>query len=228
MQEINYRMMQSPKPDYEPYVRPEGAYLVGESPLPVELVSFEAKARDNRILLEWQTASELNNLGFEIQKSKDGITWDILGFVEGKGTVSVLNTYASIDRFPNKGSNYYRLKQLDFDGKFEYSEIVVIDINGLNEGVVVFPNPAKNQLTIIKGEGEATIYNVLGQAVKRLTIDAHQATIQLTDLIDGQYYIQVLQKDGTNITKQFVHFLKKGPLMDEFHWQHLHKGYLLR
>jgi hypothetical protein len=174
------------------------------APLPVELVSFKANAKDNRIILEWQTASEENNEGFEIQKSKDGIAWDILDFVEGKGTVSVLNTYTSTDRLPTQGSNYYRLKQFDFDGKFEYSKTVFVDFNRLNEVVVVFPNPAKNQLTIIKGEGEATIYNVFGQALKQLTISDDQATIQLTDLLNGQYYLQVLQENGTIVTKQFV------------------------
>ena len=81
--------------------------IVAVEPLPVELVNFKANARDNRIVLEWETASEENNKGFEIQKSKDGVTWDMIEFVEGKGTTSVLNTYTSIDRFPTQGSNYY-------------------------------------------------------------------------------------------------------------------------
>ncbi len=171
--------------------------------LPVDLVSFNANAKDDRILLEWQTASEENNRGFEIQKSKDGIAWDMLEFVEGKGTASVLNTYASIDKSPTQGPNYYRLKQLDFDGKFEYSKTVSVDFNRLNE-LEIFPNPAKNQLTLINGKGKATIYNALGQAVKHLTIDVNQVSIQLADLLNGQYYLQVLQADGTIITKQFA------------------------
>jgi len=171
--------------------------------LPVELISFNANARDNQTLLEWQTASEENNRGFEIQKSKDGIAWDILEFVEGKGITSVLNTYTATDKSPSQGSNYYRLKQLDFDGKFEYSKTVIADFNRLDE-VAIFPNPTKNQLTLINGAGEAIIYNALGQAVKHLTIDANQATIQLADLLNGQYYLQMLKEDGTIVTKQFA------------------------
>jgi len=170
--------------------------------LPVELVRFNANAKNNRVSLEWQTASEINNEGFEIQKSKDGITWDILDFVEGRGTSEVLNTYESIDKLPNPGANYYRLKQLDFDGEFAYSKIVSVDFNQLNE-VGIFPNPVKSQLTLTNGAGQATIYNALGQTVKQLTINANQATIQLADLLNGQYYLQVLQADGTVVTKQF-------------------------
>ena len=171
--------------------------------LPVELVRFNANAKDDCILLEWQTASELNNKGFEIQKSKDGIDWDMIEFVEGRGTVSGLNTYASTDKIPTLGANYYRLKQLDFDGKFDFSNIVIVDFNNRLNEVTLFPNPAKSQLTLINGEGQATIYNVLGQPVKQLTIDANQSTIQLADLLNGQYYIQVLQENGTIVTKQF-------------------------
>jgi len=173
-----------------------------EAVLPVEFVSFNAKIRNNETLLEWQTASEVNNEGFEIQRSKDGVSWEKLEFVEGKGTSSNSNTYASIDRFPTQGSNYYRLKQMDLDGKFEYSKTEVVDFNRQKE-VEIFPNPAKDQLTLINGEGKATIYNSVGQAVKQFAIDGNKATIQLSELEDGQYYLRVHQEDGTIVTKQF-------------------------
>jgi len=171
--------------------------------LPVELVSFNANVRDNQTLLEWQTASEVDNEGFEIQKSKDGFFWDILDFVEGNGTSFDSNTYTSIDRSPTQGVNYYRLKQIDFDGIFEYSKVVSVNFkNRLNE-VGIFPNPAKEQLTLINGEGKAIIYNTLGKAVKHLIIDTDKATIQLSDLLNGQYYLEVHQGDRKIVTKQF-------------------------
>ena len=68
----------------------------------------------------------------------------------------------------------------------------------------MFPNPTKDQLTLINGKGKATIYNVLGQPVKHLIIDANQATIQLSDLLNGQYYLQVLKEDRTIVRKQFA------------------------
>lgn len=171
--------------------------------LPVELVQFNASAKDDRVLLEWQTANEINNEGFEIQKSKDGISWDMIEFVKGNGNSSVLNTYTSLDRTPNQGSNYYRLKQMDIDGRFEYSNIAVVDFNNRLSNVELFPNPAKNLLTLVNGVGEVVIYNALGQAVKQLTIEDTQATVQLSELSNGQYYLQVLQKDGSMVTKQF-------------------------
>ena len=171
--------------------------------LPVDLVSFNAKAKDDRILLEWQTKSELNNRGFEIQKSKDGRAWDILEFVEGKGTIYALNTYYSQDRSPIQGSNYYRLKQLDFDGNFEYSNIVFVNFNHQINKVGIFPNPVKDQLTLVNAEGKATLYNVLGQPVKSMVIVDSESIIELAGLLNGQYFLQVLQEDGTIVTKQF-------------------------
>ena len=160
--------------------------------LPVELVSFNAIAKDNHILLEWQTVSETNNKGFEVQKSSDGTRWNMIEFISGNGTSNDLNTYTFIDKLPNQGVNYYRFKQLDFDGKFEYSKTISFDFNRQNE-IGIFPNPVKDQLTLINGVGKATIYNVLGEKVKHLTIDANQTTIPI-ELLNGQYYLQVLQE----------------------------------
>ena len=171
--------------------------------LPVELVSFNANAMKDRVLLEWQTASEVNNDGFEIQKSKDGVVWNILDFVEGQGTVSGLSIYESVDKSPTQGANYYRLKQIDFNGKFEYSKIVSVEFyNRLNE-LKISPNPVKDQLILKNGEGKAIIYNVLGQPVKDLTIDRNQSTIQLAGLLNGQYYLQIVKEDRTIVIKQF-------------------------
>ena len=92
----------------------------------------------------------------------------------------------------------------DFDGNFEFSETVAIDFNTRRNAVEMFPNPAKNQMTLINGVGEVTVYNALGQAVKQLKINADEATIQLSELLNGQYSLQVLQEDGTIVTKQFT------------------------
>ena len=80
-----------------------------------------------------------------------------------------------------------------------------VEYSRKDEGTTVgmFPNPVKTELTLTNGQGQATIYNALGQAVKQLTINANQTTIQLADLLNGQYYLQVLQADGTVVTKQF-------------------------
>lgn len=83
-----------------------------------------------------------------------------------------------------------------------YGATAVNDDN-FSEPIRLFPNPVKDQLTLINAKGKATIYNVLGQLVKQFTINSDQETIQLADLLNGQYYLQLLQKDGTMVTKQF-------------------------
>lgn len=77
-----------------------------------------------------------------------------------------------------------------------------VNVNGITP-ITIFPNPVQDQLTLIDGKGEVTIYNVLGQPVKNLIVDTNRATIQLDGILNGQYYLHVLQKDGTIVIKQF-------------------------
>ncbi len=119
----------------------------GSNPLPVELVSFTAEENNGRVSLDWQTASELNNDFFEIQRSEDGDNWDVIGLVEGNGTINELVNYAFTDEKPLFGTSYYRLKQVDFDGQFEYSPIesvnIILDSEQIQ--VSVFPNPTNDE-----------------------------------------------------------------------------------
>jgi len=102
------------------------------APLPVELISFRGKSTLEGTLLTWQTATEKNNEGFEIEHSIDGRTWDNIGFTYGNGTSNELNSYEFIHELPVSGINYYRLKQIDFDGQFEYSHIVNVELGITN------------------------------------------------------------------------------------------------
>jgi hypothetical protein len=177
------------------------------NPLPVELMAFTAKVQDNQTnLLEWQTASEENNDGFEIQKSIDGKSWKNIGTVEGNGTTVEISNYNFIDESPFDGMNYYRLKQLDFDGQFEYSNIVNIQTveQSNNQTLKVYPNPVQDNLTIEEGRGIVTIYNMLGQPVLEITNSESQTTINVSDLPKGQYLLRILKTDGTIVTQQFM------------------------
>jgi hypothetical protein len=98
-------------------------------PVPVELIDFSAKQSDESITLDWRTASEENNAGFEIQRKTEASDWISIGYVDGKGTTSQVQSYQYIDRKPIPGQNYYRLKQMDFDGQFEFSPIRTVLIN---------------------------------------------------------------------------------------------------
>ena len=93
--------------------------------LPVELVEFKALIRNDGVSLMWKTASESNNMGFEIQRANfNEINWETIGFKEGRGDSYELASYFFVDENPLYGMNYYRLRQLDYDGNFEYSAVL--------------------------------------------------------------------------------------------------------
>jgi hypothetical protein len=117
------------------------------TPLPVELVAFEGAATESSIALEWRTASEQDNKQFEVEHSADGQAFSQIGIVEGHGNSSAPISYKYIHQSPASGTNYYRLKQVDFSGAFEYSKVIAVTYAGsasLNMQIVVFPNPCQN------------------------------------------------------------------------------------
>ena len=115
----------------------------GGNPLPVDLISFNAREENGKVLLDWQTASELNNDFFEVQRSEDGENWMVIGEVEGNGTINEVIEYDYTDTRPLFGSSYYRLRQVDFDGQFEYSPVQGVNIqhSGRSLEVTLYPNP---------------------------------------------------------------------------------------
>lgn len=129
-----------------------GAYQ-SAAVLPIELMDFYAFKKNEQVELEWQTAWEQNNLGFEVQHSKDGKSWDVISFEEGKGNSDQLNHYQYTHRSPNVGDNYYRLKQIDFDdhgtddGNYSSMEYVYFEDES-SLGIDVFPNPSSGFIHI--------------------------------------------------------------------------------
>ena len=179
--------------------------VYGGSPLPVALVYFRSRMMINGVDLIWQTASEENNSGFDIQHSIDGKNWEILDFVQGKGTTLETQNYTYTDEAPLQGINYYRLKQIGYDGAFEYSNIIMVIFgNGEPKKLNVFPNPVQNQMIIINGQGLATIYNLLGQPVKELIIKNEELRIDVSDLAKGQYILSIQRETGEIITKKLI------------------------
>ncbi len=143
--------------------------------IPVELVSFSSSVINNTVGLNWITATELNNSGFEIQKSSDNSNWNKVGFVTGHGTTSEVHNYSFIDANPLTGISYYRLKQIDFDGTSEYSNIIEIIYGTVADYSLEqnYPNPFNPTTKInysIKEEGnvELRIFDLLGSEIATL------------------------------------------------------------
>jgi len=178
------------------------------SALPIELLNFNASPINNEIVqLKWQTASENNNDYFTIERSENGTTWEEAALVDGAGNSSSILSYSASDSHPYIGISYYRLKQTDFDGQFEYSEIRSVNIERLeNSQIEMYPNPIKNQITIHANStelAEITIYNALGQDITLLALKIENGSSKLvldvSSLSSGIYYI----KTKTTTTKVY-------------------------
>lgn len=173
--------------------------LTTNSPLPVELINFTATlSKNNDVKLNWQTASEINNDFFSIERSNNGIDWEERTRIIGAGNSSTLLNYSASDINPYSNVSYYRLKQTDFDGQFKYSEIISVNINtDTGTQVMVYPNPTENQITLVGSLSEleqVKIYNALGQDVteftKQIASDKSKLMIDLSSLNEGLYYIK--------------------------------------
>ncbi|MCP3932225.1 MAG: T9SS type A sorting domain-containing protein [Bacteroidetes bacterium] len=174
--------------------------LLEDFVLPVELIDFKAVRRDNTIVLDWQTASELNNEGFELQKSIDARNWETLNFIPGNGTTFEPHKYEYMDSRPYNGINYYRLRQIDFDGHYEYSKIVSAVFRGDNDpsdGIKVFPNPVKHGSLAVylpsrQTEGATLrLFDVSGKLLKQKNADGNSAKLDVQDVPAGMYWLEV-------------------------------------
>jgi hypothetical protein len=183
--------------------------IIVTTPLPVSLTSFTAVKKGSTSLLNWNTASEVNNAGFDIERSSDGRAFSKIGMVYSKainGNSHESLDYSYIDAAPLPGTNYYRLRQVDRDGKSAYSKIELV-IFGSAPGVRVYPNPAANTVNVEASEGsEISVYNIIGQ---RITVPAtgrgRLTTLDVSALSAGNYTIQVLDAaSGTSSHKLSV------------------------
>jgi hypothetical protein len=172
--------------------------------LPVELIDFRAKKTNDATLLTWQTATEINNSHFEIEWSNDGRTFEKIGEIAGVGDSDEVQFYEFLHSNPSDGINYYRLRQIDFDGEFDYSGIVSIEFENENIQFKIYPNPATDFI-IIKDleEGEAVqIFDVVGKEVKAFQIQSSLHELPISDLPSGTYFIKTGRAFGKFIIRE--------------------------
>jgi hypothetical protein len=160
--------------------------------LPIKLLGFKAKnENDARVLLDWTTENETGFKGFEIERSADGADWSKLAFVPGNGGSSV-NEYSYYDNNPVQGTNYYRLKMVDFDGNEKYSAVQTVEINQIITGLRVLPNPirtqAKIQFNAIGNEkAEIRLLNAEGRLMQSQAVICNAGLNQAILTIPGNY-----------------------------------------
>ncbi|MBE0539427.1 MAG: right-handed parallel beta-helix repeat-containing protein [Ignavibacterium sp.] len=204
-------------------------FMPFSGPIPVELTSFAANVINRKVMLNWITATELNNSGFEIQKgshtsiSLSVIDWKSIGFINGNGTTTEKSYYFFEDNNPGNGKSYYRLKQIDYDGSFEYSNIVEVDLNiptqfSLEQN---YPNPF-NPSTKIKysipsvtlGEVEGSrvilkVFGILGNEVATLVDEEkpagnYEVNFDASKFSSGVYFYELQAGDFVDMKKMIL------------------------
>ena len=175
----------------------------GGNPVPVELSSFTATANGKEVILNWSTATELNNQGFEVQRKFRSNDFATVGSVRGNGTTTSPNNYTFIDKLIDAGKYFYRLKQIDFGGKYEYSQVVEVNWSPFTTYKLEqnYPNPF-NPITTIgfgipdKGNVRLSVLNILGEEIKVLLNEEkeagyHSIDFSASDLPSSVYFYRI-------------------------------------
>jgi uncharacterized membrane protein len=197
---------------YSPLGEPKALLLKINDPVPVELTSFRASANNNVVNLSWNTATELNNSGFEVQRKIENSDWNPIGFIKGNGTTTSNNSYSFTDQNPLVGSNVYRLKQVDFNGTFEYSNEIEVEIVPAEYVLQQnYPNPFNPTTTInfnIPQEDfvNITVFNSLGEKVATLldgvmNAGSHSLKFDANGFASGLYILKMTSGSFSNTIK---------------------------
>jgi glucuronoarabinoxylan endo-1,4-beta-xylanase len=177
--------------------------VILDAVLPVTVSIFTAKANGKNVLLDWETRTEINNSGFAVERSADGSNFGQIGFVKANGNSNAHILYHFTDQSPMKGHNFYRLKQIDINGKFSYSNVKLVKF-GADPIVTLYPNPVKNELRI-DGNGEKlngtmVVLDAVGRVVLQSNINAAEMQrIDVSSLAKGIYFYRFNQVNGSFI-----------------------------
>jgi type IX secretion system substrate protein len=193
--------------------------LTDLGPTPVELTSFDASYRNDQVFLNWNTATEISNYGFEVERSVENTgKWESIGFVEGFGNSNSPRDYSFVDmpNFDGATQYAYRLKQIDFDGAYEYSNTVVVTIAPTSADVLYnFPNPF-NPTTNISFNLQTddivslSVFNASGQKVadiyedEKLSAGYYTASFNGSDLPSGTYFYRLSTSDATTMNSMVL------------------------
>lgn len=181
--------------------------------VPVELGSFSANVNGNEVVLNWNTVTESNNSGFSVERMNEGEEFESVGFVPGFGTTTEPMSYSYVDNSLNAGKYSYKLKQIDFDGSFEYSNIVEVEVTNPSEYMLAqnYPNPFNPATTVSFSIPNSefvnlTVYNSLGQEVavlinNELSAGSYNVNFDARDLASGIYIAKLTAGSFTDLIK---------------------------
>jgi len=176
------------------------------NPLPVELIEFTAQPKNNEAVdVHWVTATEINNDYFVVLRSKDGVNFAPIDSVNayGTGNSTELQNYSLMDYQPYSGTSYYRLKQLDYDGTTSYSNIEIVNFEGV-EIITLFPNPSSGEVNITVKSSETgtitfTVHDAVGKIIKSEQFQINEGNNQISSFINcanGKYFVSVVTSNG--------------------------------
>ena len=185
-----------------------GASLDCAAPLPIELLTFNAEPENSTVRLNWITTTEINNDYFEVQRSSDGKEFALIQKVRGAGNSSQSLSYNLTDYEPLLGVSYYRLKQVDFDGKFTYSDILPVKFSSSKQLCTIQPNPATSNVEVIlysssENETSVKVINAMGAIVYQKGWTLHEGInrmpIDVAQLAKGVYFVSL--ENGPEVSK---------------------------
>ncbi|MCZ7609780.1 MAG: T9SS type A sorting domain-containing protein [Ignavibacterium sp.] len=196
----------------------DGVYKTAGRTIPVELVSFTAEVNDNNVLLSWVTASEINNQGFQVERretkdERSGV-WNNIGYINGKGTTTEQQSYSYVDQNLSANKYQYRLKQIDYDGTFDYSKTIEVEINSPTRFSLEqnYPNPFNPETNIdymlpIETIVNISLYDITGRKIKELVNEKKQPgyyTVKLKgdELSSGIYFYRLFTTSGYAAVKK--------------------------
>ena len=187
--------------------------------VPVELSSLAAESINDEVILKWQTATETNNSGFEIERASSSTKpvqgWTKISFVEGSGTTTETTNYIYKDKITNPGNYVYRLKQIDFDGSVSYSDEIEVDVTGPKEFTLYqnYPNPFNPSTTIkfalpVDSKVKINVYNTVGELIETLVDKEMESGYHEVNFDASRYssgvYLYHLQSEQYISTKKML------------------------
>jgi len=191
-------------------------YATSTNVVPVELTAFTASAIGTEVILNWSTATELNNYGFEVQRKACEGDFATISFVKGQGTTTQKNEYSFADKNLDEGKYFYRLKQMDYGGQFSYSQIVEVDVRTLDNYTLEqnYPNPFNPTTTIgyvlqEKSNARLTLLNSLGEEIAVLINEEqdkgyHKVEFDGSKLSSGVYFYKLVANDFVSTKKMIL------------------------